>query len=111
MAGADIKDVTDQTFSSEVLSNKLPVIVDFWAEWCGPCKMLTPIITELATELKGKVAVYKLDIDSNPQTAARYAINSIPSLLFFKNGTIVEQHTGLLAKAPLKNKISKVFQI
>jgi thioredoxin 1 len=111
MAGADTKDVTDETFSAEVLSNKLPVIVDFWAEWCGPCKMLTPIINELATELKGKVAVYKLDIDSNPQTAARYAINSIPSLLFFKNGTIVDQHTGLLAKAPLKSKISKVFQI
>ncbi|HEX2959720.1 MAG TPA: thioredoxin [Chitinispirillaceae bacterium] len=111
MAGADIKEVTDQTFSSEVLSNKLPVVVDFWAEWCGPCKMLTPIIDELATELKGKVAVYKLDIDSNPQTAARYSINSIPTLLFIKNGSIIEQHTGLLAKAPLKNKISKVFQI
>ncbi|MBN1604508.1 MAG: thioredoxin [Chitinispirillaceae bacterium] len=108
---ADINEVTDQTFSAEVLSNPLPVIVDFWAEWCGPCKMLTPIITELATELKGVVAVYKLNIDSNPQTAAQYSINSIPTLLFFKNGSIIEQHTGLLAKAPLKTKISKVFQI
>jgi thioredoxin 1 len=111
MAGIDIKEVTDQTFSAEVLSNSLPVVVDFWAEWCGPCKMLTPIIDELATEFKGKVAVYKLDIDSNAQTAARYAINSIPTLLFFKNGSVMEQHTGLLAKAPLKSKISKVFQL
>ena len=108
---ADIKEVTDQTFAAEVLSNPLPVVIDFWAEWCGPCKMLTPIITELATELKGVVAVYKLNIDSNPQTAAQYSINSIPTLLFFKNGTVVEQHTGLLAKAPLKTKISKVFQL
>jgi thioredoxin 1 len=111
MAGIDLKEVTDQTFSAEVLSNPLPVVVDFWAEWCGPCKMLTPIIDELATELKGKVAVFKLDIDSNPQTAARYAINSIPTLLFFKNGSIMEQQTGLLAKAPLKSKIAKVFQM
>ena len=105
-----VKVFTDSNFADEVLASKLPVIVDFWAEWCGPCKMLTPIIGDIASEYAGKVLVGKLDVDNNPQVAAKYGINSIPSLLFFKNGTIVEQHTGLLAKAPLKAKIDRIFQ-
>ncbi|MFW6244370.1 MAG: thioredoxin, partial [Fibrobacterota bacterium] len=96
--------------SDEVLSNSQPVVVDFWAEWCGPCKMLTPIIDELSAEYEGKVVIGKLDIDTNPQTAAKYGINSIPSLLFFKDGNVVDQHTGLLAKGPLKAKIDRAFQ-
>jgi thioredoxin 1 len=111
MAGSNLKTITDETFSTEVLSSKLPVVVDFWAEWCGPCKMLTPIVEELSSDYNGKVTIAKLDIDSNPQIAAKYNINSIPTLLFFKNGTVVDQHTGLLAKAPLKNKIDKIFQL
>ncbi len=109
MSGS-LKIFTDQNFSEEVLSNSMPVVVDFWAEWCGPCKMLTPIIEDIASEYEGKIVIGKLDVDSNPQTAAKYGINSIPSLLFFKNGNIVDQHTGLLAKAPLKAKIDRAFQ-
>lgn len=110
MSSEYVKEFTDGNFSVDVLANKLPVIVDFWAEWCGPCKMLTPIVEELAAEYDGKVVIGKLNVDSNPQTAARYGINSIPSLLFVKNGNVVEQHTGLLAKAPLKVKIDRAFQ-
>lgn len=109
MAG-DIKQFTDQNFNEEVIGSKLPVVVDFWAEWCGPCKMLTPIVEDLSKEYDGKVLIGKMDVDSNPQTAAKYGINSIPTLLFFKNGNIVEQHTGLLAKIPLKTKIDRAFQ-
>ncbi|MDG5815986.1 thioredoxin [Chitinispirillales bacterium ANBcel5] len=107
---ASLKTFTDQNFSDEVLSANLPVIVDFWAEWCGPCKMLTPILEDLAPELEDKVIIGKLDVDANPQTASKYGINSIPTMLFFKDGQIVEQHTGLLAKAALKTKIESVFE-
>ena len=110
MAGDDVKIFTEENFGSEVISSDLPVVVDFWAPWCGPCKMLTPIIEELASEYKDSVVMGKIDIDSNPQLATKYGIISIPSLLFFKNGQIVDQHTGLLAKGPLKEKIDKAFE-
>ena len=106
----NLKVFTDSNFADEVLGSTMPVVVDFWAEWCGPCKMLTPIMDDLAKEYDGKVVIGKLNVDDNPQTAAKYSINSIPALLFFKNGTIVEQHTGLLPKAPLKTKIDRAFQ-
>jgi len=105
-----LKEFTDGNFADEVIASKLPVVVDFWAEWCGPCKMLTPIINDIAAEYDGKVVIGKVNIDDNPQVAAKYNINSIPSLLFFKNGAVVEQHTGLLPKAPLKAKIDRAFQ-
>jgi thioredoxin 1 len=110
MAGDDIKIFTEDNFDSEVISSDLPVVVDFWAQWCGPCKMLTPIIEELASDYKGSVVMGKIDIDSNPQLASKYGIISIPSLLFFKDGQVVDQHTGLLAKDPLKEKIDKAFK-
>ncbi len=106
-----LKEFTDNNFNDEVIGSSLPVIVDFWAEWCGPCKMLTPIIADIAKEYDGKVVIGKVNVDDNPQVAAKYGINSIPSLLFFKNGQVIEQHTGLLPKAPLKSKIDKTFQI
>ncbi|MBN1127876.1 MAG: thioredoxin [Chitinispirillaceae bacterium] len=106
-----LKEFTDDNFAAEALGNFLPVVVDFWAEWCGPCKMLTPIITKCAAEFGGKVVIGKLDVDKNPQTAARYAINSIPSLLFIQNGKVAEQHTGLLAEKPLGEKIKRVFNL
>jgi len=108
--GGALKEFTDKNFSEEVLSSSLPVVVDFWAQWCGPCKMLTPIVEEIAAEYDGRVVIGKLDVDSNPQTAAKYGINSIPALFFFKAGAVVDQHSGLLAKGPLKKKIDEVFK-
>lgn len=106
-----LADFTDANFSADALQSSVPVVVDFWATWCGPCKMLTPIIEDIAKELAGSVKIGKLNVDDNPATAARYSINSIPSLLFIKNGQVVEQHTGLLAKKPLLDKIKRVFAL
>jgi len=103
-------ELTDQNFADSVLSNPQPVVVDFWAPWCGPCKMLTPIVHELAADYAGSVAVGKLNIDDSPAVAAKYGIETIPTLLFFKGGDIVGRHIGLLAKAPLKAKIDEAFK-
>jgi thioredoxin 1 len=104
---AHLPEFTDSNFESEVLSSDIPVVVDFWAPWCGPCKMLTPILEDLAPEYEGKVKIGKMNVDDSPQYAARFGINSIPSLLFIKGGSIVDQHTGLLAKGPLQAKIDQ----
>jgi thioredoxin 1 len=100
---------TDENFTEAALRAPLPVIVDFWAEWCGPCRMLTPIIDEIAKEMSGAVIVGKLNVDESPGTAARYGVSSIPTLLFIKGGEVVEQHTGLLGKKMLSDKIRKTF--
>ncbi len=104
-------ELTDQNFDEAVLSNPQPVVVDFWAPWCGPCKMLTPIIHELAAEYAGRVVVGKLNIDNAPAVAAKYGIETIPTLLFFSNGGIAGRQVGLLAKAPLKAKIDDAFKV
>jgi thioredoxin 1 len=104
-----LKSFTDGNFAVEALQNPLPVVVDFWAEWCGPCKMLTPVIEEIAAEMAGKAVVGKLNVDDSPATAARYGVSSIPTLLFIKGGQVVDQHTGLLAKKQLLDKVNKVF--
>ncbi len=97
--------VTDENFKEEVLSADVPVLVDFWAEWCGPCKMIAPAIQELASEFEGRVKVGKLDVDNNQQVAAQYGIRSIPSLLIFKNGDVVEQIVGAVPKNVIQSKL------
>ena len=100
--------ITDDTFENEVLQSETPVVVDFWATWCGPCKMIAPILEEIASEYDGKIKITKLDVDSNNQTAGKYNIMSIPSLLFFKNGEVVDQVVGAIPKSQLVQRIDRV---
>ena len=101
-------EVTDSTFEEEVIKSDIPVLVDFWAVWCGPCKMIHPIIDELADEYDGKLKVARLDVDKNNQTASQYRIMSIPSLLFFKNGEKVDQVIGAVPKQQLAEKVDSL---
>ncbi len=110
MGNENLLEFTEQNFVDSVLSNPNPVVVDFWAPWCGPCKMLTPIVHELAAEYAGRLVIGKLNIDDNPAVAAKYGIETIPTLLFFRGGNIVGRQIGLLAKAPLKVKIDEAFK-
>lgn len=96
---------TDENFDQEVLKSDLPVLVDFYADWCGPCKMLGPIIEELADEYKGKWKIGSVDIDASPDLAAKYGVTSIPTLKFFKDGQITDQAIGFQAKEKLKAKM------
>jgi len=96
--------VTDDSFETEVLKGAVPVVVDFWAEWCGPCKLISPVLDELAGEYSGRVKVTKLNVDENPSTSMKYGVRSIPTLLFFKNGEIVDRLIGAAPKAELKKK-------
>lgn len=104
-----VKEFTDENFDAEALKSTLPVVVDLWAPWCGPCKMLGPIIEDIAKEYTGKVTFGKLNIDDNPQTASSYQVNSIPTLLFIKNGAVVFKQVGLLGKGPLKVKVDELL--
>ncbi|AFC71820.1 thioredoxin [Rickettsia sp. R2] len=99
--------VMDSSFKKEVLESDLPVLVDFWAEWCGPCKMLTPIIDEISKELQGKVKVLKMNIDENPNTPSEYGIRSIPTIMLFKNGEQKDTKIGLQQKKSLLDWINK----
>ena len=98
-------ELNDRNFNDEVLNSDLPVLVDFWAPWCGPCKMIAPIIEELAKELNGKIKFGKINVDENPQAPSRYGIMAIPTLIFFKHGRIADQISGVLNKQQLKKRI------
>ena len=100
---------TDENFKQEVLESKVPVLVDFWAEWCGPCKQIAPIIEELSAQYDGQLKIGKLNVDQNGQTAMHYMIRSIPSLLFFKDGKVVEQIVGAVPKEKFVQKIDAVL--
>jgi len=99
-------EVNDANFQTEVLQSDKPVLVDFWAVWCGPCKMIAPILEEMAKEYNGKLKVAKLDVDSNPKTAMQYGIRSIPTLLVVKGGQVVEQIVGAVPKRHLVEKVT-----
>jgi thioredoxin 1 len=98
MAGANTLTFTDGSFDKDVLSSEIPVLVDFWAEWCGPCRMMGPTVDQVATEYAGKIKVGKVDVDANQQTAYRYGIRGIPTLLLFKGGKVVDQKVGAIGK-------------
>jgi len=93
--------VTDDTFEAEVIKSSNPVLVDYWAEWCGPCKMIAPILEEIASEYTGKVTIAKLNIDDNPQTPPKYGIRGIPTLMLFKDGNVEATKVGALSKSQL----------
>lgn len=100
---------TDANFHTEVQSGK-PIVVDFWAEWCGPCRMVTPIIEELANDYAGQVLIGKMNVDENPNTPTEFMVRNIPTILFIKNGQIVDKHVGAASKAVLKDKVDALLR-
>jgi thioredoxin 1 len=107
MAG-NLANLTDATFQEAIDNSLTPVLVDFWAEWCGPCRMLTPILEQIATEREGKVKIAKVNVDENPQLAQQFQVSSIPLMLFFKDGKVVDQALGLQSKAAIGNRLDAI---
>ena len=105
----EITIVNDNSFAAEVLQADLPVLVDFWAEWCGPCKMLIPTLEEIAKDFAGKIKVAKLNVDENPQTSTSYNIRGIPTLIIFKNGKVTSTKVGAATKAQLTDFINAIL--
>jgi thioredoxin 1 len=106
---ASIHEVTDQSFETEILKSDVPAIVDFWAEWCGPCRQIAPIIADLAAAYGGKIKVVKMNVDENPNTAGRYGVRAIPTILAFRGGQVVEQITGAQRKTAFEDMAKKLI--
>lgn len=102
-------EITDQNFNEIVLQSDKPVIVDFWAEWCGPCRMVGPIVEEIGNDFADQAIVCKLDVDSNPGVTAKFGIRNIPTVLFFKNGDVVDKQVGAVPKSNLVNKLEAIL--
>jgi len=106
--GANTKDFTDASFDQDVLKSTQPVLVDFWAPWCGPCKAIAPLVEDLAKSFSGKIKFAKCNVDNNPLTPSKYGIKAIPTLIFFKEGNVVNQITGMVAKVKLEEALNKL---
>lgn len=109
MAGKNIIEISDSSFEQEVLQSDIPVLVDFWAPWCGPCWAIAPVIDDLSTEYSGKLKVAKCNVDDNPKIPARYGIRAIPTLIIFKGGNVTEQITGAVAKSQIAAAVDKAI--
>jgi len=109
MAGNNVKHVGDADFEAEVLKSGVPVLVDFWAPWCGPCKAIGPVIEELAGEFAGKAVIAKMNVDDNPATPGKYGIRAIPTLIVFKDGKVADQVTGAVGKTQIAGMINKAL--
>jgi thioredoxin 1 len=105
----DILEVSDDSFDSEIINDGLPAMVDFWAEWCGPCKMVGPVVEELAATYKGKIKIAKMDVDKNRKTPAKFGIRNIPTLILFKDGEVVKTIIGAQAKRSLEEELKKLL--
>ncbi|MGD8369540.1 MAG: thioredoxin [Desulfobacterales bacterium] len=105
----NVKEVTDKEFEEQVLKSGEPVLVDFWAPWCGPCKAIGPVVDELAQSFAGQVEFFKCNVDDNPSTPANYGIRAIPTLIIFKSGQVVDQITGMVGKSALESSINKAL--
>lgn len=104
-----VTDVSDQTFDNEVIKSTLPVLVDLWAPWCGPCRMVAPVIESLAGKYDGKIKFCRVSVDDNPQTAAKYGVMSIPTIMFFKGGEVVETVIGAVSEQALESKLGALL--
>jgi thioredoxin 1 len=107
---AKVSEVNDASFRTEVLESDIPVLIDFWAPWCGPCRVISPVVEELAGEYEGRVKVVKMNVDDNPQTPSQYGVRGIPNLVLFRGGKVADQIVGAVPKAHLANAIDRVLQ-
>jgi thioredoxin 1 len=110
MASEKVVEVNDAAFEEEVIKSKLPVLVDFWAPWCGPCRMIAPIVEEIAESYAGRLKVAKLNVDNNQETTMKFGIRSIPTLILFKDGRAIDQIIGAVPKSQLENLVKKALQ-